>query len=59
MIAWLTIHWLDVLLHLGLDLTGGVTLKCAMGMCEHPRHQMALWIIGAMLISVATVVLIG
>lgn len=56
---WIVTHWIDVLLHLGLDLSGGVSLKCAMGMCEHPRHQAIVWVIGAMLISISTVWLIG
>lgn len=59
MMAWLAVHWVDVLLHLALDLSGGLTLKCAMGMCEHPRHQMAVWMLGAILISVSTVALVG
>lgn len=57
--TWFTIHWLDILLHLGLDLTGGVTLKCAMGMCDHKRHQYTAWMIGSLLISLSTVALIG
>lgn len=57
--TWIMIHWLDVLLHLGLDLSGGFTLKCAMGMCKHERHQNALWLLGCLLISVSTVALIG
>lgn len=57
--TWIAAHWIDVLLHLGLDLSGGVTLKCAMGMCKHPHHQLAVWIAGAMLVSISTVALIG
>lgn len=57
--AWIATHWIDVLAHLGLDLSGGITLRCAMGMCSHRRHQMAVWVVGAMLISVSTVWLIG
>lgn len=57
--TWLTIHWFDVLLHLGLDLTGGLTLKCAMGMCEHKRHQYIAWFVGSLLISLSTVIMIG
>lgn len=59
MIAWLAIHWLDVLLHLCLDVSGGVTLRCAMGVCEHKHHQMAVWLLGCILISVSTVALVG
>jgi hypothetical protein len=58
-VVWIMTHWLDVLLHLGLDLTGGFTLKCAIGMCNHPRHQYAVWITGAILLSISTVWLIG
>lgn len=53
------IHWLDVLLHLGLDLSGGLTLRCAMGMCGHKHHQYIVWVIGAIIISISTVALIG
>lgn len=28
----------DVLLHLGLEASGGVALKCALGFCSHPEH---------------------
>jgi len=59
MIAWLALHWTDVMLHLGLDVSGGLTLRCAMGMCDHPRHQAAVWMVGALVISVSTVALIG
>lgn len=58
-LTWLTIHWADVLMHLGLDLSGGVTLKCAMGMCPHKRHQYTVWLIGAIILSTTTVALIG
>lgn len=59
MIAWLATHLLDVILHLGLDVTGGLTLRCAMGMCQHKRHQYIVWGIGCVLISLSTVALIG
>ena len=59
MIGWVAVHWFDILLHLGLDLSGGITLKCAMGMCDHPRHQYAVWVLGALLISISTVALVG
>lgn len=57
--AWIAIHWTDVLLHLGLDLSGGFSLKCATGMCEHKRHQYAAWVFGSLLISLSTVALVG
>lgn len=59
MTAWLLAHYTDVLLHLALDLTGGITLKCILGMCKHPHHQAAAWVTLSVLISVSTVVLIG
>lgn len=57
--AFILSHWTDILLHLGLDLSGGFTLKCALGMCEHKHHQYAVWFAGSVLISVSTVALIG
>ncbi len=57
--AWLALHWTDILFHLGLDLSGGFTLRCAMGMCAHKHHQYIVWIIGAIIISISTVILIG
>ena len=57
--AWLMLHWTDVLFHLGLDLTGGFTLRCAMGVCEHKRHQYTVWAIGAIIVSVVTVMVVG
>lgn len=57
--AWLAVHWFDILVHLGLDLTGGFTLRCAMGMCKHKHHQYILWGIGAVIFSIGTVYLIG
>lgn len=59
MLEFFAAHWLDVLLHLGLDLSGGITLKCAMGMCEHKRHQYTVWVFGAIFLSCLTVWLIG
>jgi hypothetical protein len=59
MVSWFLVHWVDVLLHLGLDLSGGLTLKCAIGMCEHKRHQYAVWIFGAIFLSFLTVYAIG
>lgn len=57
--AWVIAHWTDIMFHLGLDLSGGFTLKCAMGMCEHKHHQYILWGIGALIISVVTVIFLG
>lgn len=57
--AWVMTHWIDILIHLGLDLTGGVTLRCAMGVCEHKHHQYIVWGIGAMIVSIVTVILVG
>lgn len=57
--TWLVGHWVDVLLHLGLDLTGGLTLRCMVGMCKHKRHQLAAWVALSMIVSVSTVALIG
>lgn len=59
MISWIAIHWMDILLHLGLDLSGGLTLRCAIGMCAHKRHQYLVWMMGAILVSISTVALIG
>lgn len=59
MTAWLAIHWLDLMMHLALDITGGLTLRCAIGMCEHKRHQYIVWVIGAIFLSFITVYLIG
>lgn len=56
---WLEAHWLDVLLHLALDITGGLTLKCVIGMCDHKRHQAIVFIALSTLISLSTVRLIG
>jgi hypothetical protein len=57
--TWLALHWTDVLFHLGLDLTGGASLKCAVGMCEHRRHQIAAWLSMGLFFSILTVYLIG
>lgn len=57
--TWLALHWADVAAHLGLDLSGGLSLKCAVGMCDHKRHQYALWLLGSILISISTVAVIG
>lgn len=57
--TWLITHWIDCLLHLGLDLTGGLTLRCVMGMCEHKHHQYAAWGIMSVIFSISTVALIG
>ena len=57
--TWIALHWTDILTHLGLDLSGGFTLKCAIGACSHKRHQYAVWALGAVLISIATVMLVG
>lgn len=57
--AWIVTHWIDVLLHLSLDLSGGITLRCAMGMCKHPHHQAFIWFLGAIIVSITTVALIG
>jgi hypothetical protein len=59
MIGWMAIHWTDVLLHLGLDLSGGFSLRCAMGMCDHKHHQYIAWGVGSMLLSISTVALVG
>lgn len=59
MVAWLAVHWLDVLFHLGIDLTGGFTLKCAIGMCEHRRHQIMTWLSLGVMFSILTVYVIG
>ena len=57
--TWIAMHWTDVLLHLGLDISGGISLRCAMGICEHKRHQYAAWMLGSLLISTSTVAVIG
>lgn len=49
----------DILIHYGLDITGGLTLTCLMGMCEHKRHQYAVWLVVGLLISIVTVHLVG
>lgn len=59
MIAWIATHYFDVLIHLALDLTGGFTLRCAMGMCHHKAHQYIVWITFAVLFSITTVILVG
>lgn len=59
MATWIALHWTDILLHLGLDLTGGLTLRCAMGMCEHRRHQIAVWVTLGIIFSMLTVYLVG
>jgi hypothetical protein len=59
MLAFVVTHWLDILIHLGLDVSGGLSLKCAMGMCEHKRHQNLVWLLGCVLISISTVAMVG
>mgnify|MGYP000919509777 CR=1 FL=1 len=57
--AWVIAHWPDIAFHLGLDLSGGFTLKCAMGMCKHKHHQYIVWVIGALIVSIGTVMIVG
>jgi hypothetical protein len=58
-IAWLWAARLDIALHLALDTSGALTLRCAMGLCKHQRHQLLAWFVCAMLISTGTVALVG
>lgn len=59
MTAWIALHWVDVLLHLILDVSGGISLRCAMGLCDHTLHRYLVWGIFAIIFSVATVAIIG
>lgn len=59
MVAFVTAHWADIMFHLGLDLTGGITLRCAMGMCKHKVHQYMVWGVVAIIVSIATVYFVG
>lgn len=59
MLTWFEVHWLDVLLHLALDITGGLTLRCVIGMCDHKRHQAIVFIALSIMVSLSTVALIG
>ena len=59
MITWLVAHWFEILVHLGLDITGGITLRCTMGLCKHKHHQIMAFMAFSIIISVATVALIG
>jgi hypothetical protein len=40
-------------------MSGGFTLKCAMGMCKHKHHQYIVWVIGALIVSIGTVMIVG
>lgn len=59
MTAWMVAHWVEVLLHLGIDATGAVSLRCVMGLCKHKHHQVMAWATFALIFSIATVALIG
>lgn len=59
MITWLALHWIDLLVHLSLDVTGGLTLRCVMGLCQHKRHQYMAWALFSILFSISTVMLVG
>jgi hypothetical protein len=49
----------DVLLHFGLEALGALGLRCALGLCKHVRHRVAVWAPFGLLTSWLTVALIG
>jgi hypothetical protein len=56
----------DVGIHLGLESCGAVTLRCALGLCQHVHHehrrkaaQAAIWAAVAIPSSILTVALVG
>ena len=49
----------DVLLHFGLEAIGALGLRCALRLCRHPAHRLAVWLPFGLLTSWLTVALIG
>jgi hypothetical protein len=50
---------IDVLLHFGLEATGALGLRCALGVCRRPAHRVAVWVPFGLLTSWLTVTLLG
>ena len=50
---------IDVLLHFGLEALGALGLRCALGVCRHMWHRVAVWAPFGLLTSWATVALLG
>jgi hypothetical protein len=49
----------SVVLHLVLEATGAVALRCALGLCKHTHHRVAAWAVIAIPMSIITVHLVG
>jgi hypothetical protein len=52
----------DVVLHLMLELMGGLTLRCFIGRCTHNHHRAVRWtglFLVNLLLAITTVIIVG
>jgi len=49
----------DVLLHFSLEALGAAGLRCALGVCRHTWHRVAVWVPFGLASSYVTVQLVG
>ena len=49
----------DVLFHFSLEALGAIGLRCALGLCTHAWHRVAVWVPLGIASSWLTVTLLG